>query len=136
MDKTAKIKNFCRLGNSLRISKKAQGIEINVIIIAAIALIVLVVLIAIFTGRLSIFTKGMSDAQAKAEQTALKFEYGSNCVPKVKTLQNAFTQADADKSNNLDAAENAAYTGAKATLANNCKEKLEADCIGDCLWVP
>lgn len=37
--------------------KKAQGISINVIIVAAIALIVLVVLVAIFTGRLGMFTK-------------------------------------------------------------------------------
>lgn len=43
--------------------KKAQGISINTIIIAAIALIVLVVLIAIFTGRMGIFGKDLSDAQ-------------------------------------------------------------------------
>lgn len=36
---------------------KAQGMPVNVIIIAVVALIVLVVLIAIFTGRLGIFTK-------------------------------------------------------------------------------
>ena len=39
--------------------KKAQGISINTIIIAAIALIVLVVLIAIFTGRLGEFSTGV-----------------------------------------------------------------------------
>jgi hypothetical protein len=36
-------------------NKKAQGISINVIIIAAIALLVLVVLSIIFVGRLNIF---------------------------------------------------------------------------------
>lgn len=36
-------------------NKKAQGISINVIIIAAIALLVLVVLSIIFVGRLGIF---------------------------------------------------------------------------------
>ena len=36
--------------------KRAQGLSINVIIIAAIALIILVVLIAIFTGRLGSFS--------------------------------------------------------------------------------
>lgn len=40
-------------------SKKAQGISINTIIIAAIALIVLVVLVMVFTGRISIFGKGV-----------------------------------------------------------------------------
>ncbi len=42
--------------------KKAQGISINTIIIAAIALIVLVVLIAIFTGRIGIWGQGIDDA--------------------------------------------------------------------------
>jgi len=35
--------------------KKGQGISINTIIIAAIALIVLVVLVAVFTGRINVF---------------------------------------------------------------------------------
>ena len=42
-------------------NKKAQGLSINTIIIAAIALVVLVVLIAIFTGRLGMFSKGLGD---------------------------------------------------------------------------
>ena len=42
--------------------RKAQGLSINVIIIAAIALIILVVLIAIFTGRIGGFSKGIDDA--------------------------------------------------------------------------
>ena len=42
-------------------SKKAQGLSINVIIVAAIALIVLVVLVAIFTGRLGIFTQKVAE---------------------------------------------------------------------------
>lgn len=37
--------------------KKAQGISLNVIIIAILALLVLVVLAMIFTGRIGIFTK-------------------------------------------------------------------------------
>ncbi|MBI2134985.1 hypothetical protein HYU09_03265 [Candidatus Woesearchaeota archaeon] len=43
-------------------NRKAQGLSINTIIIAAIALIVLVVLIAIFTGRLGLFSKGLGEA--------------------------------------------------------------------------
>jgi hypothetical protein len=38
-------------------SKKAQGMTINVIIIAAIALLVLVILVIIFTGRTGMFAK-------------------------------------------------------------------------------
>lgn len=37
--------------------KKAQGISLNAIIIATLALLVLVVLAMIFTGRIGIFTK-------------------------------------------------------------------------------
>lgn len=41
--------------------KKAQGLSLNVIIIAILALLVLVVLSVIFLGRLGIFTKVTSD---------------------------------------------------------------------------
>jgi len=41
--------------------KKSQGLSVNTIIIAAIALIVLVVLIAIFTGRFGLFSKGLDE---------------------------------------------------------------------------
>ena len=50
-------------------NKKAQGISINVIIIAAIALIVLVVLVAIFTGRLAIFSKEVAETGQDCEGT-------------------------------------------------------------------
>lgn len=42
-------------------SKRGQGLPINTIIVAAIALIVLVVLVAIFTGRLGGFSKGVAE---------------------------------------------------------------------------
>ena len=42
-------------------NRKSQGLSINTIIIAAIALIVLVVLVAIFTGRLGLFSKGLGE---------------------------------------------------------------------------
>ena len=41
--------------------KKAQGLSITTIIVAVIALVVLVVLVAIFTGRIGIFSKGISE---------------------------------------------------------------------------
>ncbi|MDP7141173.1 MAG: hypothetical protein QF506_02320 [Candidatus Woesearchaeota archaeon] len=40
-------------------TKKAQGISMTTIVIAAIALVVLIVLIMIFTGRIGGFTKGL-----------------------------------------------------------------------------
>ena len=41
--------------------KKAQGISINTIIIAALGLAVLVVLFLIFTGRIGLFSKGVEE---------------------------------------------------------------------------
>ena len=41
--------------------KKAQGLPITTIIIAALALVVLVILFAIFTGRISIFGRGITE---------------------------------------------------------------------------
>ena len=43
--------------------KKAQGLSLNVIIIAAIALLVLVILAVIFMGRLGVFRKGSGDCE-------------------------------------------------------------------------
>ena len=40
--------------------RKAQGLSITTIIVAAIALIVLVVLVAIFTGRIGGFSSGVN----------------------------------------------------------------------------
>lgn len=45
------------------ISKKSQGLSLNVIIIAVLVLIVLVVLIAIFIGRAGVFSKSMSSCE-------------------------------------------------------------------------
>jgi len=46
------------------IKKKAQGMSLNVIIIAVIALIILVVMILIFTGKTKMFGKSTSDTAA------------------------------------------------------------------------
>ncbi len=43
--------------------RDAQGLSINVIIIAVIALVVLIVLVAIFTDRLGIFSRGVSELE-------------------------------------------------------------------------
>lgn len=54
--------------------KKAQGLPLNTIIIAAIVLIVLIVLWAIFTGRMGKFTSGLKTEEKKAQKEAEKFE--------------------------------------------------------------
>lgn len=43
------------------LSKKSQGLSVTTVIIAALALIVLIILILIFSGRISIFNKGVME---------------------------------------------------------------------------
>lgn len=62
-------------------NKKSQGMPINVIIIAALALVVLVVLLAIFTGRIKIFSENLQSCAAKQGEC----ELGSKC-PSNKAL--------------------------------------------------
>ena len=49
MNKTTKIKDFCRLVLSQRKNKKAVEMSLNVVITAVILLIVLIVIVAVFT---------------------------------------------------------------------------------------
>jgi hypothetical protein len=44
--------------------KKAQGLSMTTIVIAALALLVLVILVLIFTGRLKLWGSGVDDAGA------------------------------------------------------------------------
>jgi len=53
------------LGNKLKMNSKAQGISMNVIIIAAIALIVLVVISFIFIGKSKSFSEGAGSCEQK-----------------------------------------------------------------------
>ena len=41
--------------------KRAQGLSINVIIVAVIGLIILVVVIAMFTGRIDLYSSGVKE---------------------------------------------------------------------------
>jgi len=50
-------------------NKKAQGISLNVVIIAAIAIIVLVVIVVIFGSRVKLFGKGISACEGACAQT-------------------------------------------------------------------
>lgn len=52
------------IANSLT-NRKAQGISLNVIIIAVIALLVLVVIVFIFTGKTRTFTQELATCESK-----------------------------------------------------------------------
>ena len=56
--------------------KKSQGLSINAIILVAIGLIVLVVLIAIFTGRMGNFVRGI-DTTATCKSSCEAFGRGA-----------------------------------------------------------
>ena len=64
--------------------EKAQGMPINVINIAALALIVLVILLAIFTGRIKIFSENLQSCPAKQGEC----EPGSKCPPNKALVTN------------------------------------------------
>ncbi len=68
--------------------KKAQGMSMNVIIIAVIALIILVVLVMIFTGKTKMFGKTTSD-------TAADFT-GSKCKVPGTNSECSYSQTDCD----------------------------------------
>jgi hypothetical protein len=55
--------------------KKAQGLSVNVIIVAALALIVLVILGVVFMGRMGLFGGQVSDCEANGGQCR------SECLP-------------------------------------------------------
>ena len=57
--------------------KKAQGISINTIIIAAIALAVLVVFFFIFTGRFRIFSEGVKESSLGCDKGCKTVGYSS-----------------------------------------------------------
>ena len=63
----------------MMMSKRGQGLSLNVIIIAALALIVLVVLAAIFIQQTGVFTAKLNK-EANLELTSLKGTYGE-CHP-------------------------------------------------------
>ena len=71
-------------------SKRGQGLSLNVIIIAALALIVLVVLAAIFVQQTGLFNKRLSE-QANIELTNYKANYGE-CHPN-RAVETKFTGA-------------------------------------------
>jgi hypothetical protein len=47
---------------------KSQGISVNTMIIAAIALVVLIVLVMIFSGRIGKFDSGIDEVTAQAQE--------------------------------------------------------------------
>ena len=53
-------------------AKKGQGLSLNVVVVAIICLVVLVVLVALFSGKISIVSKDLTDCEAKGGFCAQK----------------------------------------------------------------
>ena len=59
--------------------KRAQGISLNTIVIAALVLIVLIILIVIFSGRMNLFGDGY-DAASDDVKSAICMGDGYSCM--------------------------------------------------------
>ncbi|MDO8480570.1 MAG: hypothetical protein Q7S65_02005 [Nanoarchaeota archaeon] len=79
--------------------KKAQSISINTIIVAAIALIVLVVIVMIFTGRISIFGRGLDNVQQgqKCELDDGTRDWFESCPDGQSQVYGVFSDASANE---------------------------------------
>ena len=111
-------------------SKKGQGLSLNVIIVAALALIVLVVLIVVFTGRIAVFDKGVG-AEGDTELVKMRIKYG-DCQPSESEelrFKDSFSQGDATAKAEAKDLFN--------TQIRECKSSTnEGDCSqsGQCAW--
>lgn len=109
--------------------KKAQGLPLNVIIIAILVLVVLVVLVAIFTGRIALFERGVSE-QGRTELVSMRTQYGT-CQPspsREQTFLTALDQADTDQAK---ADLRTEFLGVIST----CKGKPDKNqCTTPCVW--
>ena len=120
-----------------KLSRKGQGLSLNVIIVAAIALIVLVVLIMVFTGRIAIFENQVG-GEARSELRAMEVFYG-DCHPGSLAETNfmvAYTPAS-DSDDTLEAAQNKAQAKDDfSRLISECKSHTDKDSCqdSDCQW--
>jgi hypothetical protein len=112
-------------------TKKGQGLPLNTIIIAIIVLVVLVVLIAIFTGRIVIFERQLSDAD-QTDILQMKVSYGS-CYPDAnaeKTYLDALSNARKTSDANDDVDAKADFQGVISRCASSTSPTT--GCTGRC----
>jgi hypothetical protein len=110
-------------------SKKGQGLSLNAIIIAALALIVLVVLVAVFTGQIGKTKVGIEQA-GQAKLVTMKLSYG-DCHPR-GSVADTFVK---DYNSAEDAAsQNAAEDTFKDSIDECNKLLTKDDCTNSCQW--
>ena len=82
------------------ISRKAQGLPINTIIIVALALVVLIVMIAIFTGRIGIFGKGLAECKGTGKSCTMTAEQCTIPGGAATPMKNCNSDEDAEPEGN------------------------------------
>jgi hypothetical protein len=75
--------------------RKAQGMPLNTIVLAALVLIVLVILVLIFSGRINMFRGGLSACEGTCENSAQCSNenigiYMKGCTPSSGSAQTGY----------------------------------------------
>ncbi len=112
-------------------TNKGQGLSLNVIIIAALALIVLVVLVAIFTGQIGGFRTGV-DKGGDVELTQMRISYG-DCHPSVSKETDFSNRIGRAPSNDEKDRERAAFEDEISRCDESSSDKGLCDSNG-CKW--
>jgi hypothetical protein len=114
-------------------NKKGQGLSLNVIIVAALALIVLVVLAAIFVGRIGMFDRGISE-EGQSDLLKARVGYGT-CHPS-DGVENTFLST-METAVNDQAAQSAAYDNLIQKV-RECKaegaDQTTCESVSGCFW--
>jgi hypothetical protein len=76
--------------------KKAQGISINTIVIAAIALVVMILIVMIFTGNLGKWRKSEDSCQTNGGACIPAIQIGSQCSGDYQRVRTDFVCYGAD----------------------------------------
>lgn len=74
---------------------KAQGLSLNVVVIAALGIIVLVILVIIFSGKADLFGKSLTNCQEKGGTCS------GSCGPEDYVIKNTNCNNDKDLTNDL-----------------------------------
>jgi predicted PurR-regulated permease PerM len=117
--------------STMVLNKKAQGLSLTVIIVAALALIVLVVLVAVFVGRIGSTTDGI-DKASQAELIALQITYGQ-CGPTASVESGYGLERTAAESDDVKEQATLAFKDeiARCKGFSNDRGVCEA---GGCIW--
>ncbi|MBI2125146.1 hypothetical protein HYV87_00760 [Candidatus Woesearchaeota archaeon] len=114
------------------VSKRGQGLPVNVIIVAALALIVLVVLVVIFTQQTTQFGQKVSE-ETKTELFKMRIFYGK-CRPGEAFENNFMSEYDGSSS---EEAKDAARSAFREEI-DRCKEfsdaKESCESESGCIW--